>query len=206
MIPSRLSSTYPHVSRESWQRLERYVGLLVTWQKSINLIAPSTVEDIWQRHVADSLQLINHIPENTQAIADLGSGGGLPGMVLACVGDWTVHLHESNQKKAAFLMEALRVTGTRGKVHRLRLEDLATAQDLPQVQAVTARALAPLPKLLEYASPYLNQGATGYFHKGADVDSELTAALKSWKIDYQKHGSLTDSSAVILQVKEATRD
>jgi 16S rRNA (guanine527-N7)-methyltransferase len=206
VIPAHISSSFPRVSRESLGRLELYVDLLVTWQKSINLIGPSTVDDIWRRHVADSLQLINHIPQNVMAIADLGSGGGLPGVVLACVGDWTVHLYESNQKKVAFLMEALRVTGARGKVHRLRLEEMAGARTLPQVQAVTARALAPLPKLLDYASPYLAQGATGYFHKGADVDSELTEALKSWKLNFQKHGSVTDSSAVILQVKEATRD
>jgi 16S rRNA (guanine527-N7)-methyltransferase len=117
-----------------------------------------------------------------------------------------VHLFEANQKKAAFLAEALRATGGRGKVHCSRLEDIAVEENLPKVEVITARALAPLPLLLTYAAPFLAQGATGYFHKGADVDSELTEAAKSWKINFQKKPSLTDSAAVILLVKEATRD
>jgi 16S rRNA (guanine527-N7)-methyltransferase len=193
-----------HVSRESVAKLEAYVDSLLTWQARINLIAPSTIPQIWERHIADSLQVLAHIPPETKAIADLGSGAGLPGMVLACCGDWAVHFYESNLKKSAFLMEALRVTGSKGQVHSVRLETLHHVK-LPTVDIVTARALAPLPQLLDYAEPFLKTGARGLFHKGRELETELTEAHKYWRIQFKKHTSPIDSESFLLEVKEATR-
>jgi 16S rRNA (guanine527-N7)-methyltransferase len=202
--PSGFASRF-NVSRESWSRLETFVALLLTWQDRINLIGPATIPDVWERHIADSLQLLSYIPEGVTCIADLGSGGGLPGIVLACLDRFDVYLYESNGKKAAFLQEALRQTKGRGRVHQIRLEALKGRADLPEVQLVTARALAPLNELLNLAEPFLSRGATGLFHKGADIELELTQCLKSWKLHHVKHSSLTDSAAVILEVREARR-
>lgn len=194
-----------NVSRESWIRLDTFVGVLLTWQERINLIGPATIPEIWERHIADSLQLISYIPDSVTSIADLGSGGGLPGIVLACLDRFEVQLYESNGKKTAFLQEALRQTKGSGKVHQIRLESLKGRADLPKVQIVTARALAPLGELLELTEPFLSRGATGLFHKGADVELELTQCAKSWKLHHVKHSSQTDSAAVILEVREAMR-
>ena len=198
--PADLESRF-NVSRESSEKLTLLVTQLLIWQRRINLIAPSTIDTVWERHVADSLQLLSLIPPETTAIADLGSGAGFPGLVLACARPWTVHLYEANQKKAAFLQEMLRMTGGQGMVHRIRLETLAKEHKLPDVTAVTARALAPLTELLDLAAPFLNRGATGFFHKGADVEEELTQARKSSNVHFVKHPSVIDSQSVILEVK-----
>jgi 16S rRNA (guanine527-N7)-methyltransferase len=194
-----------NVSRESLVGLERYVALLLQWQRRINLIAPSTVRQVWQRHIVDALQLIPLIPPRTRIIADLGSGAGLPGLVLAITTGLEVHLYESNGKKAAFLREAARQCGARAVVHQVRIEAIVSDPNPPQADVVTARALAPLGKLLDQAWPFLKTGAVGLFHKGQDVDAELTEASKSWRIIFERHPSLTDSKAVILVVKEASR-
>jgi 16S rRNA (guanine527-N7)-methyltransferase len=191
------------VSRESLEKLKAYAALLTAWQARINLIGKSTVEDIWTRHIADALQLTRFMPETITRIADLGSGAGIPGVILAIARPIEAHLFESNQKKAAFLREAQRITGARAIMHAERIEDFDAAK--LRIGAVTARALARLPKLLDLAEPFLDQGATGYFHKGQDVEAELTEATKSWKITVEKHPSMTDSRGVILVVKEAHR-
>jgi 16S rRNA (guanine527-N7)-methyltransferase len=194
-----------NVSRESLVGLERYVALLLQWQRRINLIGPSTVGQVWQRHIIDALQLIPLIPPGTRIIADLGSGAGLPGLVLAIATSLEVHLYESNGKKATFLREAARQCGARAVVHQVRIEAIGSDPNLPQADVVTARALAPLGRLLDQAWPFLKTGAVGLFHKGQDVDAELTEASKSWRIILERHPSLTDSKAVILVVKEASR-
>ena len=193
------------VSRESAERLETYVSLLVTWQARINLIGPSTRDDIWRRHIADALQLLPLLPDSTKTLCDLGSGAGIPGLILAIARPIEAHLFESNLKKGAFLREAARQTKAHAQVHSLRIEAAGSLARTIKAQAVTARALAPLPKLLDYAAPFLENGATGYFHKGQDVDAELTDATKSWKMQVEKHPSMTDSRGVILVVKEAHR-
>jgi 16S rRNA (guanine527-N7)-methyltransferase len=193
------------VSRESRPKLELYVELLLTWQKRINLIGPATAGVVWERHILDSLQLLPLLPKGTRIIAELGSGAGIPGLVVAIAADLEAHLYESNGKKAAFLREAARKTGTRAHVHMVRLETLRTEQALPTVDCVLARALAPLPLLLDYAEPFLARGAVGLFHKGQDIDAELTEATKYWKLNITKHASLCDSRGVILQVHEAIR-
>lgn len=193
------------VSRESGQRLDLYVSLLLTWQARINLIGPSTGDDIWTRHVADALQLLALLPEDLESLADLGSGAGIPGLILAIARPIEAHLFESNLKKGAFLREAARQTAARAHIHSTRIEQAASAAARLKVGAVTARALAPLPKLLDYAAPFIENGAIGYFHKGQDVDAELTDATKSWKLQLEKHPSMTDSRGMILVVKEAHR-
>ena len=193
------------VSRESGKRLETYVQLLLTWQQRINLIGPATIPFVWERHILDSLQLLPLLPKDTRSLAELGSGAGIPGLVIAIAAGLKAHLYESNGKKAAFLREAARQTRTRAHVHMVRLETLRAQTDVPAVQCVVARALAPLPLLLEYAEPFLARGAVGLFHKGQDVDAELTEATKYWKMNYSKHVSQCDPRGVILEIHEATR-
>lgn len=193
------------VSRETGQRLENYVNLLLTWQQRINLIGPATTASVWERHIFDSLQLLPLLPKGTETIAELGSGAGIPGLVISIAAGLSAHLYESNGKKAAFLREAARQTGTKAQVHMIRLETLASAPDVPQVQCVVARALAPLPLLLDYAAPFLSRGAIGLFHKGQDVDAELNEAAKYWKMEYRKHPSQCDRRGVILEIHEASR-
>ena len=191
-----------NVSRESYERLITLANLLLDWQKHINLISPATIPELWNRHIADSLQLLPLLPQGVQAIADLGTGSGFPGLVLAATQSAVVHMYETNAKKAAFLSEALRQMKSAGAVHRERLEPMQAPAKMPQVQLVTARAFAPLPLLLSLAEPFMRHGAVGLFHKGQDVDTELGEAAKSWRMMYKRHRSVTDSQSVILEVKE----
>lgn len=190
------------VSRESVERLIILEKLLLTWQAHINLISPATIPDLWNRHIVDSLQILPLIPKNTKAIADLGSGGGFPGLVLAATQGAEVHFYESNTKKTAFLQEALRHMKIKGSVHRQRLEQMEAPPNMPDVQIVTARAFAPLPLLLCLAEPFMRGGAKALFHKGQECQNELNEAAKSWNIAYNTHPSVTDSHSVILEIKE----
>jgi 16S rRNA (guanine527-N7)-methyltransferase len=194
-----------NVSRETGQRLQDYVSVLLTWQQRINLIGPATTAHVWERHILDSLPLLPLLPLGTATIAELGSGAGIPGLVISIAAGLSVHLYESNGKKAAFLREAARQTRVQAQVHMVRLESLKTAPDVPKVQCVVARALAPLPLLLDYAEPFLTRGAIGLFHKGQDVDAELIEAAKTWKMKYRKHQSQCDRRGVILEIQEASR-
>jgi 16S rRNA (guanine527-N7)-methyltransferase len=193
------------VSRETADRLDRFVALLLDWQSRINLIASSTVPVLWTRHIADSLQLLALAPE-ARRWADLGSGAGFPGLVVACaLADSLpaqVHLIESNQKKAAFLAEAVRVTGAPAIVHAERSDDFIKEFDGP-LDIVTARALAPLPRLLTIAYPLLKRGAKGLFPKGQDVDAELTEAAKCWSIQASLVPSRTDPRSRVIVVRAA---
>lgn len=192
------------VSHETLARLDRFADLITLWQKSINLIAPSTIPELWTRHIADSLQLLMLV-ETPKLWIDLGSGGGFPGMIIACAlaedPGALVHLVESNQKKAAFLREAIRVTGAPAKVNAVRVEEFAAGYSGPPPDVVSARALAPLPDLLRLASPLLKTGAKGLFPKGQDVEVELTEAAKYWRFDYDLVPSLTnpDGQIVVIQ-------
>ncbi len=190
------------VSRETAERLDRYVALLLEWQQHLNLIAPSTEAHLWTRHIADSLQLHALAPE-ARIWADLGSGAGFPGLVIACaVADRPgamVHLVESNQKKAAFLREAIRVTSAPAVVEAVNVA-VFTRKIAHPVEVVTARALAPLSELLGLAYPLLKNGALGLFPKGQGVDAELTEAAKCWRIQARLVPSQTDPQARIVVV------
>jgi 16S rRNA (guanine527-N7)-methyltransferase len=193
------------VSRETAARLDRFVAVLMDWQQRTNLIASSTEATLWTRHIADSLQLLALAP-SARIWVDLGSGGGFPGLVIACAladqagkGVAQVHLVESSTKKAAFLSEAARITGAPAKIHAERIADFARhAPD--RIDVVTARALAPLPKLLSEAYPLLKTGAKGLFPKGQDVGSELTEAAKCWSIEATLVPSRTDSRSSIVVI------
>ena len=191
------------VSRETLRRLDRFVATLLDWQRRMNLVASSTESVLWTRHVADSLQLIALAPK-ARIWADLGSGGGFPGLAIACALADTpgahVHLVESSAKKAVFLREAVRATGVPATVHAARIEDFVKNAPDP-IDVVTARALAPLPKLLALAYPLLKRGTLGLFPKGQDVAGELTEAAKCWKIQASLSPSRTDPKAQIVIVR-----
>jgi 16S rRNA (guanine527-N7)-methyltransferase len=195
------------VSRETEGRLQRYVDLLLEWQAKTNLVAPSTLPNLWTRHISDSLQLLTIAP-SARTWADFGSGGGFPGVVLACALADTpgamVHLVERNAKKAAFLREALRVTHSPGVIH---LADIGDSVDriTGKVDCVTARALAPLHQLIGYAEPLVKQGAKALFPKGQDVEAELTEATKYWNIEPQLHSSRTGGHGWIVELDQIER-
>jgi 16S rRNA (guanine527-N7)-methyltransferase len=194
-----------NVSRESLTALMLYVDTLLHWQRHINLVGPSTVEQIWTRHILDSLQLLPLIGPRPRIIADLGAGAGIPGLILAIAGGHSVHLYESNGKKAAFLAEVVRKSQCPAQIHQVRIETLNVAVGLPRIDIVVSRAFAPLSKLLECAAPFMSHGAIALFHKGQHIDAELTQATKCWKIRLNRHASVTDSKAVILEIEEASR-
>ena len=195
------------VSRETESRLDRYVQLLRQWQAKMNLVAPSTLPKLWTRHIADSLQLLALAP-SAKVWVDLGSGGGLPGVVLACALANTpgarLYLVERNAKKAAFLREAVRVTGTPGMVYAQGIEDIVDSIKGP-VDCVTARALAPLNQLVGFAEPLVKQGAKALFLKGQDVEVELTEATKYWSIQPILHSSLTGGQGWIVELDRIDR-
>ncbi|HYI27263.1 MAG TPA: 16S rRNA (guanine(527)-N(7))-methyltransferase RsmG [Bradyrhizobium sp.] len=195
------------VSRETEARLDRYVDLLLEWQAKTNLVAPSTLPNLWTRHIADSLQLLTIAP-SAKVWADFGSGGGFPGVVLACAlaatPDAIIHLVERNAKKAAFLREALRVTNSPGKVH---LADIGDSVDriAGPVDCVTARAVAPLHQLIGFAEPLVRLGAKALFLKGQDVEAELTEATKYWNIKPYLHSSRTGGQGWIVELDQIER-
>ena len=195
------------VSRETIDRLDRFVALVLQWQSRVNLIAPSTQVNLWTRHVADSLQLRPLAPQ-ARIWADLGSGAGFPGIPIACaladIAGGRVHLVESNTKKAAFLREAVRAADAPALVHCTRIENFVQKPPEP-IEAVTARALAPLGGLLAAAYPLLKKGAVGLFPKGQGLDVELTAAAKCWKIQATLVPSRTDPKGRIVVVSGLER-
>ncbi len=184
------------VSRETLDRLAAYGDLLRRWQGRVNLVGAATLDDLWHRHMFDSAQLLPLLPEGTRTLVDLGSGAGFPGLVLSIMGVPEVHLVDSNQRKAAFLREAVRVSGANAVVHASRIEDL---RPFP-ADVVTARAVAPVDRLLAYAAPYLAPGGVCIFHKGRAIENELTALDEIWKMRLDRIPSRTDPSATILRI------
>jgi 16S rRNA (guanine527-N7)-methyltransferase len=189
------------VSRETSARLAVLAAELERWQAIKNLVGPATVKQVWTRHIADSLQLLD-LAEGAQIWLDLGSGAGFPGLVVAIAGQergLTVHLVESNARKCAFLRHVARLTGAPATVHENRLQavipSFAGATDI-----VSARALASLPELLAWTEPLLTTGTVGLFPKGRDAAAELTEAAKLWRFDVKILPSRTDSEARILRI------
>lgn len=187
------------VSRETGGKLDLYVAQLRRWQSIKNLVGPATLAEVWTRHVADALQLRALAPDATHWL-DLGSGAGIPGLILAIAGGDAIHvdLVESNARKCAFLAETARLTGARARVHNARIEAMIGRQI--GVEVVCARALAPLDQLLAWAEPLLKTGTTGLFPKGREVEAELTQASVRWTFDYDLIPSRTESSARIVRV------
>jgi len=189
------------VSRETSAKLDLLVSELLRWQRIKNLVGPATLADVWTRHIADSLQLMDLAPD-AKAWVDLGSGAGFPGLVIAIAGaerGLEVHLVESNARKCAFLRHVARLSRAPAKVHEARIEDVIGSFQ-GRAEVVSARALAPLSTLLAWTEPLLKTGAIGLFPKGRDVSAELTPAAKSWRFDLEMVPSRTDSEARILRI------
>jgi 16S rRNA (guanine527-N7)-methyltransferase len=193
------------VSRETLDRLETYASLLEQWQRTINLVAPSTLSAVWVRHFADSAQLLALAPAGAKHWLDLGSGAGFPGLVLAILlaerGEGYVTLIESDTRKAAFLAEVARRTGVAVDILCKRIEKSATQAKLPPIDVITARALAPLPRLLDLAAPYFSQATVGLFAKGREAQAEIEAAQAQWDFTFELHPSMTDSEGRIIVVR-----
>lgn len=189
-----------HVSRETKERLEAFVALLEKWNPRINLVSSRDMAFVWDRHVRDSLQ-IAPLVQGASSFIDLGSGGGFPGVITAIATNVPGTLIESDQRKAAFLREAARVTVAPVKVLAERIEQ-ATPEPAP---IVTARALAALPKLLEWTAPLLAKGGKAVFLKGQQAEDELTEARRNWHMGVCIHPSVTSHDGVILEVSNLER-
>ncbi len=193
------------VSRETEERLDAFVALLLRWQSAKNLISPMTLPEVWTRHVADSLQLLRYAPPCEHWL-DLGSGAGFPGLVAAIalrdVSQTVVHCVESRSGKAAFLREAARVTGVRVEVHCERLEKVIPTF-VGTAQIVSARALAPMSDLVKWCEPLLCAGATGLFLKGQDVEEELTHVPNWDRFNVIQEPSLTDQRGRVVIMRAA---
>jgi 16S rRNA (guanine527-N7)-methyltransferase len=194
------------VSRETFDRLIAFEAIFRRWATRINLVAPSTLPDLWTRHILDSAQLARISP-TAVAWLDIGSGGGFPGGVVALMlkerQGASIDLIESNRKKAAFLQTSLAQFNAPAKVHARRIEEGYGLVRQPEI--VTARALAPLTKLLALAEPWLKEGASGLFHKGREYLSEIRESADAWKYDLVEHKSLVDPDSVILEVSNLIR-
>lgn len=194
------------VSRETFLRLKAFESEFRRWSARINLAAPSTLPDLWQRHVIDSAQILP-LGGSAKTWLDLGSGGGFPGAVLAILlaerADARITLVESNMKKAAFLQTTLANLGALARVVAKRIEDAPTIVDQPDI--VTARALAPLDQLLGLSSPWLERGAKALFHKGRDYAAEVANCHDAWQFNLIEHRGAVDESSVVLEISGLAR-
>lgn len=191
-----------NVSRETLEKLELYAALLIKWQTAINLVGKSTLPDLWRRHMLDSYQLLSYV-EGTEELTwlDLGSGAGFPALVLAICGVGNMHVVESDSRKCTFMREVARQTSVKLTIHNCRIEALAPfAADV-----ITARALASVKELLEYALPFTTEKTQFLLLKGQDVDEELTKATKCWNISVDRYQSLSNEGGCILHFRQPGR-
>lgn len=205
---ARELARFGDVSRETIDRFQAFADLLTKWQAKVNLVGGGTLDDLWRRHLIDSAQISGYLPPGP--CLDAGTGAGFPGLVLAILAaadhrppdrrPGPFHLVESDQRKCAFLAEALRVTGAKAQIHNHRVESLVPVP----VASITARALAPLPRLLDLVAPHLGHDTRCLFLKGKDVDAELTEARQSWKMRVERIPSATDPAGVLLILSEIT--
>ncbi|MBU2533721.1 MAG: 16S rRNA (guanine(527)-N(7))-methyltransferase RsmG [Alphaproteobacteria bacterium] len=202
--PDDLLRWFP-ISRETVDRLKIYESALRRWQRAVNLVAPATLPELWQRHFADSLQVAPFVPGDARNLADLGSGAGFPGLVLAAhfasAGGPTVKLVESDQRKAAFLRDTARAMEISVEILSTRIENGANLTALSGVDVFTARALAPLHRLFVLVHPYVTGHATCIFLKGREAAREIEDARREWLFDVIEHPSTTDTDARILEVR-----
>lgn len=194
------------VSRETIERLDTYVALLAKWNPAINLVARSTLPELWTRHILDSAQLLELAPERARHWADLGSGGGFPGLVIAILAaekrpELRVTLVESDLRKAAFLNTVVREVGLSTVICAERIESLPPLK----ADVLSGRALAPLTDLLAHAERHLAEGGLALFPKGAAHKAEIAEALERWRFSVQKHPSRTDPEAVLLSIGDIAR-
>jgi 16S rRNA (guanine527-N7)-methyltransferase len=187
------SSTLGIAARE---RLSAFVALLTRWNSTIQLVGHQDIAHLWGRHIEDALQLIQYMPQGTTHAVDLGSGAGFPGLILAIATEVHFDLIESDGRKAAFLQEVVTSTNAAATIHASRIEDVI----LKLRPLVTARALAPLPKLLELSYPFMAEGSVCLFPKGARADTEIADACKDWMMDLQQIPSRTSPGGRILRI------
>lgn len=203
---SSLKTIVPDVSRETTDRLIAFEDLFRKWSSAINLASPSTLADLWNRHILDSAQILPLAPEATRWL-DLGSGGGFPGIVTACFlkecPGASIDLVESAGKKAAFLRTAAGHVGVPARVHAARIEAMWDKIETPQV--ITARALASLNVLFDLAEPWLSNGSKALFQKGRDYQREIDESRVGWSFDLVQHESAIDNNSVILEISNLRR-
>jgi 16S rRNA (guanine527-N7)-methyltransferase len=196
----------PHVSRETMEDLFAFEALFRKWSKAINLASPSTLDQLWQRHIIDSAQLYRLAPHAKHWL-DLGSGGGFPGVVLAILMKQSagsrIDLVESNSKKAAFLRTAVGQAAAPGTVHAARIDAVWDEIEVPNV--ITARALASLSELFVLAEPWLTIGSMALFQKGRDYRREIDETRDDWAFDLVEHRSVVDQDSVVLQISNLQR-
>ena len=195
-----------NVSRETFERLRVYAQLLVNWNPSAGLVGEATLNQLWVRHFLDSAQLLRFRPKRPSCWLDLGTGGGFPGMVLAIIAaerapECRFTLVESNQRKCQFLGSVVRKTGVEVKIKPFRAEEL----EPEEADVVTARALAPMKRLLALAYRHLGNDGFGLFPKGRNVQEEIAEARKEWRFNLQMHPSVSDTSGSVLVVKGLQR-
>jgi 16S rRNA (guanine527-N7)-methyltransferase len=190
------------VSRETLARLEAYAALLTQWSQRINLVGRSTIADLWRRHILDSAQLWPLLPASVRHLIDLGTGAGFPGLVLAILGVPGVELVEADSRKCAFLREAARIAAAGVTIRPCRIE----AVPPHPFDLVTARACAPLDRLLDLAEPFLASGSECLFLKGERVGEELTLARKHWTMTASLIQSRSDPRGVVLRLQQVTRE
>lgn len=193
-----------NVSRETLERLSAYVSLLARWNSRINLVGKRTLADVWRRHILDSGQLLRYAPERGPWV-DLGSGAGLPGFVLAIMTSVEVHLVESDSRKCIFLREAARLTDTPVTIHNARIEAISADLAALRPQLITARALAPVSRLLQLTEAIAVEETDWLLLKGRDVEVELTDSAKSWIMDAIMHKSLSDPDGRVLHLRKVGR-
>jgi 16S rRNA (guanine527-N7)-methyltransferase len=198
-----------NVSRETLERLATYEALLRQWQKAVNLVAASTLDAVWHRHFADSAQIVRLAPQQARSWVDLGSGAGFPGLVVAILlagspsGMAThVTLIESDQRKCAFLREVARKTGVTVEILSTRIELAATQAKLDSPEVVSARALAPLDRLLGLAAPLFTPATVGVFLKGREAAAEIETAAKAWTFAVEMVPSITEATGRVVVIRD----
>lgn len=206
MIVMELQVGGQNVSRETIESLQAFEALVKRWNAAINLVSKATLPVLWDRHIVDSAQLFSHLPATAQHWADFGAGGGFPGLVIAILArgagrDLRVTLVESDARKATFLRQAAQALSLSVVVVNKRIESLESLQ----ADVVSARALAPLDALLQFAAVHLREGGTAIFPKGARHTEELTAARAQWSFDVDTHSSQSEPGAAILIIRNIER-
>lgn len=196
------------VPRETIHRLVRYAEILNEWQARQNLVSAATLPHVWNRHFADSAQILRLAP-NANTWLDLGAGAGFPGLVIAILqanhANFRVHLVESTAKKCAFLAEVASATSAPAEIHCMRIEELSRTATSLEPEIITARALAPLPRLLGLAAPWFRPGVRGLLLKGCDVRQEIDAAKRRYDFTYELHRSMTAVDSSIIEISKVSK-
>jgi len=196
------------VPRETIHRLVCYAEILNEWQARQNLVSAATLPHVWNRHFADSAQILRLEP-NANTWLDLGAGAGFPGLVIAILqanhANFRVHLVESTAKKCAFLAEVASATSAPAEIHCMRIEELGRTATSLEPEIITARALAPLPRLLGLAAPWFRPGVRGLLLKGCDVRQEIDAAKRRYDFTYELHRSMTAVDSSIIEISKVSK-